>query len=108
MGLVVVLIAASAAFGFAASVWIKRYALELVSLVVVFSVAIVLQLNGFGFKDGAIPLVVALLSSQVGYLCGLLVRSRGKIWSLLSGEVLDNGPDSRGERDIRDDQEKRD
>lgn len=113
MGLELLLIAASAVFGFVTGVWIKRFVLELVSLAVAFSIAIVLQLNGFGFSDGAIPLVGALFLSQIAYLGGILVRSRAKIrsllWSEVSGdEVLNNGPDSRGKSDVGNDEEKRD
>lgn len=113
MGLELLLLGASAVLGFVAGVWIKKFVLELVSLAVAFSVAIVLQLNGFGFSDGAIPLVGALISSQIAYLGGILIRSRAKIrsllWSEVSGDkVLDNGPDSRSKSDIGNDQEKHD
>jgi hypothetical protein len=106
MGLELLLVAASAVLGFAAGVWIRKFVLELVSLAVAFSVAAALQLNGFGFRDGALPLIGALLSSQIAYLAGMLIRSRTKLRSLLEGEVLDNGPDSRGKSDIGNDQEK--
>jgi hypothetical protein len=108
MGLGLILMVASGLLGFAAGVWITAFILELVSLAVAFSVAFILQSNGFGFKDGAIVLVGALLVSQIAYLGGVFVRSRSRIRSLLFGDVLDDGPDSGGERDIANDNEKHD
>jgi len=108
MGLELLLVTASALFGFVIGVWIKRFVLELVSLAVAFSAAIILQHYGFGFRDGALPLIGALLFSQIAYLAGMLMRSRAKLRSLLEGEVLDNGPDGHSKGDIGGDQEKRD
>lgn len=108
MGLALFLMVAGGAFGFAAGRWIRVFVLELVSLAVAFSAAFVLQLNGFGFKNGAIALVGVLLVSQIAYFGGMLVRSRARVRLFLSGDVLDNGPDNRGERDIANDNEKRD
>lgn len=102
------LMVASGVLGFAAGRWIKAFVLELVSLAVAFVAAFLLQYNGYGFKDGAIVLVGALLVSQIAYFGGLFLRSRDKVRSLLWGDVLDNGPDSRGERDVANDNEKRD
>lgn len=108
MSLELLLVAASAVFGFVIGIWVKRFALELVSLAIAFSVAIVLQRSGFGFKDGALPLIGALLFGQIAYLAGMLIRSRAKLRTLLEGDVLDNGPDSPGKNDIGNDQEKHD
>lgn len=108
MELVLVLMAASGLLGFAAGFWITAFVLELVSLTVAFAVALILQLNGFGFKNGAFVLVGALLVSQIAYLGGLFFRSRSKVRSFLFGDVLDNGPDGEGKRDVANDNEKDD
>ncbi len=105
MELELLLMAASAVFGFTVGLQIRKFALELISLAVAFSVALILQLNGFGFGDGAIILVGALLSSQIAYLGGAFILSRSRVRSFLWDEVLDNGPGSRGKSDISYDQE---
>jgi hypothetical protein len=102
------LMVASGALGFAAGRWIKAFVLELVSLAVALVAAFLLQSSGYGFKDGAIVLVGALLVGQAAYFGGLFLRSRAAIRSLLVGDVLDNGPDSGGEGDVANDNEKRD
>lgn len=99
------LMAASAVFGFATGLWIARFVLELMSLAVAFSVSFILQLNGFGFGDGSVVLVGVLLSSQVAYFGGVLIRARRWGHGFPSHDLLDNGPDARGEGDIRCDQQ---
>lgn len=99
-----ILLIASTLLGCATGLFFKVWALVPVSLLVAILSALSLQARGYGFAGGVSIAIGCLVISQLAYIAtGLIMFSSSEPDS--STQEVDDDPDSRGERDVRSEDE---
>ncbi len=102
MDIVIVLLALSAALGFATGLRFKVFAIAAVSVLIAACSALVLRLHGFGAVSGTFGVVGCLLAGQIAYITALV---RGSAPDVLGDDVSGGGPGDDRQRDVSEDDE---